>query len=113
MWRVIACAVLMVCAGPSMCAAELPPFSWSTVPLFAHCGNSSGEIDIEVAKFFSTLSFVTIEKWHALESNPEYHGAESKIADAARLIKSYSTPVQVLYQGYLRSSISSLILLRC
>jgi hypothetical protein len=51
-----------------------PHFSWDTLSLYAHCGNSSGEISDETIRFFSSLSFVTLEKWHALESVPQYHG---------------------------------------
>lgn len=77
-------------------AVALPKFSWDTVSLYAHCGNVSGPLEASTARFFSTVGFVTFEKFHDLYGDPIYSSVENKIADAAKLVKSFGTTTEVL-----------------
>lgn len=63
---VVAGVVLLV-SKPDITAAALPGFSWDTVPLFWHAGNSSGPFNDTLVAFVATehpsWSLATIEKY--------------------------------------------------
>ena len=96
MLSILALVVLVLFGLLSNQVNALPKFTWDHISLYAHCGNASGELSPETIDFFSKLSFVTLEKWHKLYSYPEYTSAEKKIAETAKLIKSFQTEVEVL-----------------
>ena len=78
----------------------LPPWSWSTVQIHAHCSNVSGTVDMplrpEIARFFSTLPFVVIEKTQGLASAPTNREAGRKQIAAAAQIKRFNASAIVL-----------------
>jgi len=69
-----ATVVAVVAAAASPVAAMLPPFTWATVPTYAHMCNESGPFSNAALTSLVRHSIVTIEKvrrgligrWHRL-----------------------------------------------
>eukprot|EP00054_Salpingoeca_dolichothecata_P012393 m.68758 g.68758 ORF g.68758 m.68758 type:complete len:369 (-) comp19924_c0_seq1:21-1127(-) len=80
-------AFVLLCCAVAV-GATFPEFSWDTIPVFWHSANSSGGFSPETAAFAARFPLVTIEKFMAEASAPEHTGAELKIVEAARQIKS-------------------------
>jgi hypothetical protein len=83
----LALALALALSAPAALAA-LPPFSWSTVPVFFHSCNFSGPFSAAAVAFVANHSFasVTVEKGQALDSGDGAF-AEQRILAALRQFK--------------------------
>eukprot|EP01084_Bolivina_argentea_P248465 415640_1 len=101
--------VIMLCIILSS-FSQLPPsppiFSWDTVPLFMHAGNTSGPLNETAAKYMSSFPLVTTNAEtgnngsHAPCGNMEIC-EEDRIISALQQIRSYNNQTRTLF--YLNS----------
>ena len=87
--------LLLLCFHPA--AALLPPqppnFSWETLPVFMHSGNSSGPLSSATAKFMSRFPIVTVAGF-----NGHWAGTnEAAVGPDAKLLKVLNSSIRVLH----------------
>jgi len=92
--------ILLLLASVALAAAaaaeepDRPPFSWDTVPLYAHFGDVNGMTDEDVEFVASHYDFITLEKAHG---RAKYGDTETgTIADVAR-IKAINPDAKILF----------------
>ncbi|TWU38881.1 hypothetical protein Q31b_39590 [Novipirellula aureliae] len=95
-------SIVLAWSIPALHAADgYPPFSWDTVPTYAHMANRSDDFTSEQLDFLAEhFDFITIEKGQATRK----HGSMDKgFAIAAKGIKQRNPNAKVLF--YLNSTI--------
>lgn len=73
---------------------SLPPWSWDTIQTFSHCSNTTGPLSSAALEYFSSNSFVVIEKVQCLACEPVNHSAEIKMYAASRQLKAVNPQME-------------------
>ncbi len=80
---------------PLLAAGDNVPFSWDTVPVYAHLANMSGDFTPGQYDFLAEhFDFITIEKGHAKR---QYGSTEKGFAAAVKEIKTRNPKAKVLF----------------
>ena len=96
MKKFLALSIILTLSLPAGYAADgHPPFSWDTVPVYAHLANMSQDFTPEQHDFLAEhFDFITIEKGHAKRK----HGSTEKgFAIAVKEIKKRNPKAKVLF----------------